>query len=264
MGSWGVGIFSDDVACDVRRQFRELLGQGKSAAETTRTILRDWKSALDDVEDGPVVWLALASLQCDHDCLQKTVKSKALSIIDRGNDLRRWEAVGDRRLVRGRKAALERLRAKLERGDTSGKATVKRPRPPRQRYIEPKSNWPIDELFAYRMSSGRHVVLHVVHHFGSKKVGYDPVFAVLNWRGKRLPEKRRLLSIPLKTRIDRFEGRKVFMIAVARLSEAELAGDRLQRLNVSRPRHVEKVNGGFYVSRWKDFDESLKHHLGWE
>ncbi len=264
MGSWGTGIFSDDVACDVRCQFRDLLGQGKSAAETTRTVLRDWQPALNDEEDGPVVWLALASLQCDHCCLQKSVKSKAIAIIDRGDDLKRWEANEDRSLYRGRKSALLRLRAKLQAAETSGKSTVKRPRAPRQRFIEPKTNWPIDELFAYRMPSGRQIVMHVVHHFGTKKVGFDPVFAILNWRGKRIPEKERLLTIPLKTRVEVLAGRKVFMIAIASRFKAELPIERIQRLNVFRPRHVEKVHGGYYVTRWKNFDEDLKYHIGWE
>src|SRR5262245_65998029 len=106
MGASGTGIFCDDVACDVRAQFRGSLADDKTAAEARRSVLRDWRPALEDEDDGPVIWLALAATQCRYGCLEKQVRAKALAIIDSGKDLERWRATADQKWIHGRKAAL--------------------------------------------------------------------------------------------------------------------------------------------------------------
>ena len=35
MGTWGVAIFSDDLAADIRGDFRELIGDGLTPSEAT-------------------------------------------------------------------------------------------------------------------------------------------------------------------------------------------------------------------------------------
>ena len=61
MGASGVGLFHDDVAADVRREFLDLLASGSSDAKVFRTIVGEWKEAIADSDDGPVYWLALAA-----------------------------------------------------------------------------------------------------------------------------------------------------------------------------------------------------------
>src|SRR5947209_4759307 len=114
MSASGTGVFHDDVACNVRAQFQALLKDGKQPAAATRAVLRDWRPALADAEDGPVIWLALSAVQCRLGCLEPRVKAKALAVIDDGSDLEHWRATGNRDLVRSRTAVLARLRAKLE------------------------------------------------------------------------------------------------------------------------------------------------------
>ena len=61
MGTWGPAIFSDDTACDIRRDYKDFLGDGLAPSEATDRILLEWKDSLDDADELSVVWLALAA-----------------------------------------------------------------------------------------------------------------------------------------------------------------------------------------------------------
>jgi hypothetical protein len=113
MGTWGYDIFDNDVASDVRALFEDELNTGASVAHATAEILRESKGALDDSDDGPIVWLALAALQLQRKELQSNVRDHALAVIDGGADLARWEAEGTPEDVAGRKRVLEELGARL-------------------------------------------------------------------------------------------------------------------------------------------------------
>jgi hypothetical protein len=41
MGTWGIGVWQDDVARDVIRAFEDLLKHGKTPVEAVHTILVD-------------------------------------------------------------------------------------------------------------------------------------------------------------------------------------------------------------------------------
>jgi hypothetical protein len=42
VGTWGPGIFSDDLAADVREDFRDLISQGLTPEEATERLKRDY------------------------------------------------------------------------------------------------------------------------------------------------------------------------------------------------------------------------------
>jgi hypothetical protein len=110
MAASGVGLFHDDVAADVRRAYLDLLARGASDADAFRTMLREWKEAITDYDDGPVFWLALAATQWEYGRLQPRARSQALKIIDQEKGLDRWAEAG---LSRKRRAMLARLKKKL-------------------------------------------------------------------------------------------------------------------------------------------------------
>lgn len=276
MGVWGTGIFTNDVACDVRSQFREMLANGKSPRMASQTILREWRPALEDVEDGPVIWLALAAVQCQYCCLEKLVRSKALAIIDEGTYLERWQQ-GDPKLMRRRNAVLDRLRSKLDAPQRPCTKPYKNPIP-RKRLLEPKANWPLGEVFAYPLRSGYYMLLHVWDHSSSRQTRDDPIFAVLKWRGKRIPSAKRILELPLKTTIeindykeDLPRERMIFLISVITRSRKPVPNG-IVRLSVERPRHQDdgrpriqgRMNGGYHVCHWDDFDERVEEYLKWK
>jgi hypothetical protein len=256
MGSWGTGIFSDDMACDVRAQFRQKLDDGKSPTAARKALLQHLKPALVDSDDGPVIWLALAATQVECDCLEEQVRTKALAIIDAGGDIERWREADNPKLVNGRKAVLARLRAKLAKPRPKSKAPEKRKSKPKtKRFVEKKANFPLGEVFAYRLASGAFVLLHVVDYTGNRDFGFFPIVAVLDWRGEKLPSADEVRTIPLKTKADQTFGPNwPWMLEVFRKKEKEFPTDRVVRLGVLRERHCDKVRGGYTFATWSALD----------
>ncbi|NUT42750.1 MAG: MarR family transcriptional regulator [Thermoactinospora sp.] len=84
MGAWGYALFSDDTALDVRSDYRELIEDGVEDGEATQKILAQYAEILDDPDEGPVVWLALAAAQSKIGRLDAAVLTEALEILDRG------------------------------------------------------------------------------------------------------------------------------------------------------------------------------------
>jgi hypothetical protein len=108
VGTWGVGIFSDDQACDIRDLYIDGLGNGTTDAELTHALLGGTEIPRDS-DDYPVSVLALAATQWQYGRLQEEVKSRALEVIDNGTDLVRWEGSD----IGRRRAVLAALRRKL-------------------------------------------------------------------------------------------------------------------------------------------------------
>lgn len=176
MGTWGVAIFSDDIASDLRDEYRERLGNGASGPEATEQTLAGYADLLEDSESGLVVWLALAAAQSRVGRLEDPVRDRALQIIDGGGDLLRW--ADDPRLSRKRQAALLKLRAELVGPQ---RAPVRIPRP---RYSE----WPFEDgmLLAYHRSDDRIVIFRVVGSSGDRGGRYG-LIEPLDWSGSKLP-----------------------------------------------------------------------------
>ncbi|MDN4645257.1 hypothetical protein [Arthrobacter sp. PsM3] len=61
MGSWGTAIFSDDVAADVRSDWREGILDRILPEELTAKLVHSYAAQADDPDDGVVFWLALAA-----------------------------------------------------------------------------------------------------------------------------------------------------------------------------------------------------------
>ena len=120
MGTSGIGLFSDDTARDVKRDFVALLRGGASAEEATRRLKRDASRLLQDMDEGPIFWLALAATQWDYGCLDDEVKQLAIEVIDTGAGLDRWSG----KALEKRRAVLAILRDKL----LSTQPKAKRPR----------------------------------------------------------------------------------------------------------------------------------------
>lgn len=112
MGTWGTGIFDDDVAVDVKVMFEEDLKRGYSVSDTTRHILSDPPWSFEDEEDTAVMVLALAGLQLEHDALDHAIRERAIHIIDSGVPLWRWEGQVEERVAE-RTALLSALRQQL-------------------------------------------------------------------------------------------------------------------------------------------------------
>jgi hypothetical protein len=110
MGTWGVDIFDDDLALDLKGEYAEILDSGLSHEATAETLAERYQNSLDDPEESGVFWLALASIQLEHHSLTKDVKVNALDVINHNRDLLRWEDSPD---LQDRKKILEQLKKQL-------------------------------------------------------------------------------------------------------------------------------------------------------
>ena len=111
MGAWGANLYQDDVALDVKDEYKDILRRGKTNEEAMQEIIDKYQELLEDAEDRGVFWLALADTQWNLGRLDEQVKEQALEIIELGTDLKRWES--NEKLYNKRKEILEKLKEKL-------------------------------------------------------------------------------------------------------------------------------------------------------
>lgn len=170
MGAWGPALFSDDVACDVRDDYGELITDGLDDAEATPQMLANWAGQLQDHDDGPVIWLALAVTQSKLGRLDPDIAAQALEILNAGADLDRWAEAGPKMQAR-RRAALDEARAQL-----TG------PQPPRRLLRHPTTTLLARDVLACRTREGHTILLRVTRiHRGV------PVVRLLWYAGAEIP-----------------------------------------------------------------------------
>lgn len=113
MGAWGPGLYSDDLACDLRTTISAVCRLPKDGDEIIDLLCDLNGEVADDPDDGPVFWLVAAD-QLQRRGLESRARRRALHVIDEGTDLARLEGLGmDPRDVAKRRRTLEALRAKL-------------------------------------------------------------------------------------------------------------------------------------------------------
>ena len=111
MGAWGSGLYANDTTCDVRNTYMKFLQEQISNDEAYKKILEKFSEYLDDEDEAPLFWFALADTQWKAGRLRSDVKANALAWIEKGGGMALWEesARGDA----GWQKTLNKLRAKL-------------------------------------------------------------------------------------------------------------------------------------------------------
>jgi hypothetical protein len=184
VGTWGVGILSDDTALDVRNDWRDLLGEGLDAETATARLLVQWGQSANDPDEGPVLWLALAAAQVGTGRLTEAVRQRALFILDSGADLRRWEGSPD---LKRRQAVLQRLRGQIL---GSQKAPVK---VPKQRLAVPR--FQIGDAFSFSLANGT-LALFRCYGVHTDKGGQSSLLELLDWTGTDVPAQLDFEKLP--------------------------------------------------------------------
>lgn len=195
MGAWGVGIFSNDDAADIREDARELIANALTAEEATRRLQEDYGVSGGGPDDNDF-WLGLAAAQHSIGHVVPEVINHALEIIDSSSELDRWNPKDRSR----RKATLLKLRERLEQA----------PGPPKSVRPRPK----VDT----QLESGQHVVAQVgdrrvllrVTGVTEDKGGRYPHVVVVDWDGseRQLRKAHRLAPVldPTPQRTDEAMG----------------------------------------------------------
>jgi hypothetical protein len=192
LGTSGTGIFSNDLASDVRARYRELIAGGSSGVDATDTVLREWGRLVDDEEDGVLIWLSLAATQSQLGRLEARVRDRAIEIIDRGADISRWEADAPED-VAARRRALQSLREQLI-GPQPAEKRVRRLVPMKPRFAP-------GDIVAYRLDDGRSLLVRVVGHDADEGTGDTvAVVEVADWIGTEIPDEAAIAALPALVR----------------------------------------------------------------
>ncbi len=246
MGAWGPAIFSDDLACDIRDSYRQLIEDGVDDDEAADRILEQYADATSDFDDGPVFWIAFAVTQSKVGRLRPEVKQRALDVIESGQNLERWDAGS---LRRRRAQALEKAKELLE----GPQPAPKRLRPPFRHVTSLKAG----DVLAATLAG--HVVLLRVARIDDNRYSVAPILVVLDFNGSTLPTERKM----------------------ARLKDRRPAGVRRRRATglfpkwytttyrVTAHRKVDFADAGFRIvgsipSRPGDETWQAWSHCGWE
>ncbi len=91
MGTWGPGLFQNDIAEDTRDEYIALLKKGKSNREATEEILNEYRGELQESYDYLEMILALAMTQWKYGRLLPEIKSAALHLIQSEWHLDEWK-----------------------------------------------------------------------------------------------------------------------------------------------------------------------------
>jgi hypothetical protein len=174
VGTWGPGIFSDDLAADVREDFRDLIGEGLTPEEATERLKGDYDGELDP-DEVPVFLLALAATQWKTGHVVPAIIDEARTALASGDGMERWQdaSPGDRR---ARRRSLDKLAQQLQ---TSPRAPVRIPR----RKLE-DTTLELGDVVAVRRGEGR--IFFAVVDFHHDKGGRAAVVKLLPFRD-RLP-----------------------------------------------------------------------------
>ena len=181
MGTWGTGLFSSDMALDIRDFYRERIEDGIEDAEATRLTLEKFQSYFDDPEEGPVCVIALAVTQSKIGRLDPVIRGRALAAIDSGADLAIWEQESPK-LLSKRREVLTKARAQL----TAVQPARKRLRPPPR----PSCGLVAGDILALGLPNG--VALLRVVRIKSHRRGETPYLERLNFSGSGVPSVREL------------------------------------------------------------------------
>ena len=184
MGTWGTGLFSSDMARDIRDFYRERIEDGIEDAEATRLTLEKFRSYLDDPEEGPVLLVALAVTQSKIGRLDPAVRGRALAAIDRGADLATW-AEENPKLLPKRREVLNQARAQL----TGDQPARKRLRPPPR----PSCGLVAGDILALHLPN-RVALLRVVR-IKSHRRGETPYLERLDFTGSAVPSAAELARL---------------------------------------------------------------------
>ncbi|OYW09591.1 MAG: hypothetical protein B7X34_06450 [Acidobacteriia bacterium 12-62-4] len=258
MGAWGPGVFSDDVGCEVREQYRELLREGQEGPAATDTLFERFRDVLLDEDSEAVFYLALAVTQWRVGRLEDRVKARALAVIESGLALRNWEETAS--LARARKAELTKVSELLH--------SPQRTRTKLRKRFRSTCDWAAGELIGFRLPSGRYVIFRVVETF-TDQGGTFPVLEILDWSGQDIPDVAALSNLPIHVQLqDNPPGLKPYLPSeisryiIGEVSKRRIPEERLLRLHINLP-PTQRAGGRAFLL-WRSIDEFLEREFGYQ
>ncbi|WP_109438675.1 hypothetical protein [Aquimarina sp. AU119] len=250
MGTWGTAIFSDDLASDIKSEFRNKIGLGKTSQEATNEILDDYVEEINDQDDSSVFWLSLASTQWNLGRLLDSVKVKALEIIESGQDLKRWKE--DDKELKKRKLVLEKLKIQLLSEQPKPKKIAKP-------FIR-ETTFEKGDLISYQLKNDKFIILKVIQIRQDQCGDRYPLIETLDFYENTIPELIELDNLELKN-LDSDGGIDDGFLKIEPSGQFYLSpygkrdAEPKERLKVLRKNiAVQSKKGTSPMYWWKDFD----------
>lgn len=144
MGAWGAGLYQDDVTQDIRNEYVNRLKVGYTNEEATEELIEYYDYLINDDDDGPLFWFALADTQWKYGRLMPKVKKEALKHIKNGMNLERWKEENIK-LYPKRESVLKELEARLNSEQPPEKKVSK--------LTVRKSPWEVGDILLYKIKS---------------------------------------------------------------------------------------------------------------
>lgn len=246
MGTWGTALYSDDLAADVRDDFKDLIGEGRTAEEALERLLADYEELVRDPDEGAVFWLAVADTAWRLGRPLPRATAEAIGVIKSGQDLERWESLAEKKK---RSTVLIQLEERL-------RTDAPPPRKVPRRFVA-NNQWTVGEVLSFRLSSGRFALFRVIGHHIDKG-GRHAVCEVLDWIGDDLPSESDVRRMPIKSVLYP-SGHPQFLCVEPR-RKAEL--DRFRRTGWSSSPAQTPSQYGVFV--FPHFDQQLRDLFGIE
>ena len=126
MGTWGTGIYSNDIAEDVRDACKDIFAL-YDVAEGNELLFNHFADILNQGyidNEYASFWYALADWQWKHGMLNEFVKEKALNLLDNCAGIEDWIELGNKADIRKRRNVMEDLKSRL----VSNQGALKKPR----------------------------------------------------------------------------------------------------------------------------------------
>jgi len=252
MGTWNTGIFANDLALDVRAEYRMLLGDGLSGPEATRKVLSKYRESVDDPDESTDFWLALAATQWRCGRLEGLVKRHAIRILNAGADVERWREESPRNVAK-REAALLKLKQELNSPQ----------RPPtriRKTYHE-WSDWELGHAIAYCLLSGKWIVMRVIAFDTYRDRSRTPIVDLCDWTGKRVPDKKMINRMRAR-KGDEFGRIRRHKFALYSHRKGQYPTDRIRVAATGVRITPSDTIGTCYFGGWPKLDEYLEQQFG--
>jgi hypothetical protein len=179
VGSWGFGVEQDDFVRDVLGEFDDRLKRGATIDSATQAVLVQFADAVDDPDDGPLLWLGLARAQWRYGEASADILAKVRADLAAEAGLERWADEGPAVLAK-RRERLARFVAEIERPN---------PKPrPFPKLVVRKPIFEAGDCLAVRLNDGRFGAALVLVADHSRPEYGKNLIGVLNYLGDTMPD----------------------------------------------------------------------------
>ena len=144
MGTWGAGIYQNDVSSDVRADVVDLLRKRLSTDEMLNQLYNEYRLVITDLDDQDNFWFALADVLWEYGIQSESVNIEARTRLSKSILLMQGSRLDQ--YQKERLKALTELDKRLEVVNPKPKSVPKLPKPFH-------CEWSVGDVYAYKLES---------------------------------------------------------------------------------------------------------------